>query len=85
MTAIYCKTLCISSDESVQAAAVTLMNSDIAATERLFAIAHDTWGRALEICLGIAILAVYTGAASVFTLIPTISEYEPQQNHLPHH
>lgn len=50
------------------------MSTDLLGIESLISLAYESWARVLEIGLGVGILAAFSGAAAVFTLIPTISK-----------
>ncbi|KAJ6783517.1 hypothetical protein PWT90_02048 [Aphanocladium album] len=70
--AIYHKTLRLGADELANAAAVTLMSTDVNGVERLITLSYESWARLLEIGSGIGILGKFIGPSCVFTLIPAI-------------
>lgn len=75
ISAIYQKSLRISAAESDESAAVTLMTTDVAGIERLISLSYDSCAMVLEVGLGIAILAFFVGAASIFTVVTAIGKY----------
>lgn len=72
--AIYHKSLKMGSDELANAAAVTLMSTDVNGVERLITLAYESWARLIEIGSGIGILGKFIGPSCVFTLIPAIGK-----------
>lgn len=70
-TAIYHKSLRITSDEAERQAAVTLVDTDVASIMQLISLSYESWASLVEVLLGITILALFVGAASIFALIPT--------------
>lgn len=72
ISAIYQKSLNLPADVLADSAAVTLMNADVAGVEQLISLSYESWARLLEMGLGIGILAVFVGAATLFTIIPTV-------------
>ncbi len=73
--AIYHKTLRLGADELANAAAVTLMSTDVNGVERLITLSYESWARLLEIGSGIGILGKFIGTSCVFTLIPAIGKH----------
>ncbi|KAH8715994.1 ABC transporter atnG [Beauveria bassiana] len=72
ISAIYHKSLKLPADDLAEAAAVTLMNVDVTGVTHLISLSYESWARLLEMGLGIGILAVFVGAATLFTIIPTV-------------
>ncbi|OAR02083.1 hypothetical protein LLEC1_05009 [Akanthomyces lecanii] len=72
ISAIYQKSLRISAAESDESAAITLMSTDVAGIERLISLSYDSCAMILEVGLGIAILALFVGTASIFTVVIAI-------------
>ncbi|OAA60085.1 ABC transporter, transmembrane domain, type 1 [Cordyceps fumosorosea ARSEF 2679] len=72
IAAIYQKSLRISAAESDESAAVTLITADVAGIERLISLSYDSCAMTLEVGFGIAILAVFVGTASIFTVVTAI-------------
>lgn len=74
VTAIYRKSLKLSSVESVDSAAATLMTTDVTGIERLISLSYDSWAMILQVAFGISVLAVYVGPASVFAVITAVGK-----------
>lgn len=75
--AIYHKTLRLGADELANAAAATLMSTDVNGVERLITLSYESWARLLEIGSGIGILGKFIGPSCIFTLIPAIGKNFP--------
>lgn len=71
VTLIYRKSLRLTSLQSAKQAAVTLVDTDVPSVMQLVNLSYESWASLIEVILGIAILAVFTGGASIFALIPT--------------
>lgn len=76
-TAVYHKSLRLTSDEAERQAAVTLVDTDVASIMQLISLSYESWASLVEVILGITILALFVGAASVFALIPTSRQDSP--------
>ncbi|KAM3453841.1 hypothetical protein MY3296_003502, partial [Beauveria thailandica] len=72
ISAIYHKSLKLPADDLADSAAVTLMNVDVTGVTHLISLSYESWARLLEMGLGIGILAVFVGAATLFTIVPTV-------------
>ncbi|OAA69111.1 ABC transporter, transmembrane domain, type 1 [Cordyceps fumosorosea ARSEF 2679] len=72
ISAIYHKSLTLPADELADSAAITLMTADVAGVGQLISLSYESWARVLEMGLGIGILAAFVGAATLFTIIPTV-------------
>lgn len=75
VTAIYDKSLRLGKDASSEEAAVTLINTDVANVMQLINLSYECWGRMTEVVLGIIILALFVGLASIFSLVPTTCKF----------
>ncbi|OAQ98802.1 hypothetical protein LLEC1_03870 [Akanthomyces lecanii] len=71
-SAIYHKSLRLDATELTKKAAITLTNTDLKGIDQLVELAYECTAFAIEIGLGIALLAKFVGAATIFALIPTI-------------
>lgn len=74
ISAVYNKSLRLSAETLDGAAAVTLVTADVAGIASLATLSYEAWAQTIEVCLGIAILGAYAGAATIFTAIPVIGE-----------
>lgn len=72
ISAIYHKSLNLPADELAEAATVTLMNADVTGVGQLISLSYESWAYLLEMSLGIAILAFFVGAATLFIIVPTL-------------
>lgn len=81
-SAIYHKSLRLDATELTKKAAVTLTNTDLKGIDQLVELAYECTAYVVEIGLGIALLAKFVGAATIFALIPTIGTFQPSRNHL---
>lgn len=75
VTAIYRKSLTLSAVESEESAAVTLMTADVTGIELLISLSYDSWAMLLQVGFGVAVLVIFVGTASIFTIITTLSKY----------
>lgn len=75
VSAIYCKSLKLPATESEHVAAVTLMTADVIGIDRLVTITYNSFAMIIEALLGISILSVLVGPASIFTVITTAGKY----------
>ncbi|KAJ3497677.1 hypothetical protein NLG97_g1716 [Lecanicillium saksenae] len=72
ISAVYHKSLRLSAEQLEKSAAVTLVTADVSGVASLVSLSYDTWGRGIEVGLGVAVLGIYAGAATIFTAIPVI-------------
>ncbi|EGX91989.1 ABC transporter, putative [Cordyceps militaris CM01] len=71
-SAIYHKSLRLDATELRKKAAVTLINTDLKGIDQLLELGYESLAYILEIGLGIAMLARFVGAATIFAVLPTV-------------
>ncbi|KAJ6783399.1 hypothetical protein PWT90_02209 [Aphanocladium album] len=71
-SAVYDKSLRLGIAESEETATVTLITTDIPATEAVISLLYDVLAMMLEVGFGVAILTLFVGAASALAVICTI-------------
>ncbi|KAJ3481004.1 hypothetical protein NLG97_g7928 [Lecanicillium saksenae] len=69
---IYHKSLKLDEGELGNAAAVSLMSTDVNGVERLITLCYESWARLLEVGAGIAILGKFIGPSCLLVLIPAV-------------
>lgn len=72
---IYQKSLRLGASESEESASITLISTDVPGIEELISLSYDSCAMVLEVGFGIAILTIFVGVASVFTVITAIGDY----------
>lgn len=72
VTAIYRKSLTLGVMETEESAAVTLMTADVDGIEQLISLVYDSFAMVLVIGLGVWVLAIFVGEASIFTVITAV-------------
>lgn len=72
ISAVFHKSLKLSAEQLEASAAATLVTADVSGVTSLASLSYDSWGFVIEVCLGIAVLGIYAGAAALFTAIPVI-------------
>ncbi|KAJ6784523.1 hypothetical protein PWT90_06058 [Aphanocladium album] len=68
-TAIYRKTLKLSASEAEELASITLIAVDVAGIERLISVCYESWALVVETGVGVAVLSLFVGAASILALV----------------
>ncbi|KAJ6781856.1 hypothetical protein PWT90_08917 [Aphanocladium album] len=72
ISAVYHKSLRLSAEQLEKSTAATLVTADVSGVTALVSLSYDSWGHVIEVCLGVAVLGIYAGAATIFTAIPVI-------------
>ena len=73
-SAIYQKSFKLSSTDIDAGRMITLMTADVEGVERFIDLAYDSWATVLQLTIGIDLLFVFVGAATIFAIILAICE-----------
>ncbi|XWW94174.1 hypothetical protein V2A60_002116 [Cordyceps javanica] len=72
ITLLFDLSLLLSTSESDESAAITLISTDVPGTEELISLLYDSLAMILEVGFGVAVLSIFVGVASVFTIVTAI-------------
>ncbi|TQW12261.1 poly(A)-binding protein-dependent poly(A) ribonuclease [Cordyceps javanica] len=72
ITLLFDLSLLLSTSESDESAAISLISTDVPGTEELISLLYDSLAMILEVGFGVAVLSIFVGVASVFTIVTAI-------------